>query len=99
MLVKFFGKFSSEVELRVSDRKVADHWFDSRTGKASLCPWERHFTLTSHWGEAVHPLWWPSLTKDLQTEPKKVLCVAVVRQMQRAWFLRTNERLEQFSAL
>ena len=26
-----------------SDQKVADHWFDSRTGDASLCPWERHF--------------------------------------------------------
>ena len=25
-----------------------------------------------HWSQAVYPLWWPSLTKDLQTELKKV---------------------------
>ena len=36
---------SSEVERRASDRKVTDPWFDSRTGNASLCPWERFFTF------------------------------------------------------
>ena len=28
-------------------------------------------------GQAVYQLWWPSLTKDLQTEPKK-RCSALV---------------------
>ena len=37
----------SVVDRRASDRKVDDPWFDSRTGKASLCPWERHFRLVS----------------------------------------------------
>ena len=32
------------VERLVSDRKVADSRFDSLTGHASLCSWERHFT-------------------------------------------------------
>ena len=29
------------VQRRVSDRKIGDSWFNSRTGTASLCPWER----------------------------------------------------------
>ena len=29
------------IERRVSDRKVADPWFDSQTGNALLCSWER----------------------------------------------------------
>ena len=33
------------VEHRVSDRKVADSWFDSRAGNASLRRWKRHLTL------------------------------------------------------
>ena len=80
-------------------KKVADPWFESRSGNASLCPWERHFTLISHWGRAVYPLWWPSLTKDLQTEPKKMLYVGVVKQTQNAWFMRTlytgQKKIEQ----
>ena len=44
------------VERRVSDRKVSDSRFDSGAGKASLCPWKRHFTHISHWGQAVHPV-------------------------------------------
>ena len=35
----------------------------------------------------IYPLWWPRLTKDLQTELKKVLCVGVVRQTRSAWFI------------
>ena len=35
-------------------------------------------TLRFHWGQAVYWLWWPSLTKDLQTEPKKAICFGVV---------------------
>ena len=62
----------------VGDRKVADSWFDSPTGNVSLCPWERHFTITSNGtDQAVYPLWWPSLTRDLRTEPEKMLCVGV----------------------
>ena len=72
------------VERYASDRKVADPWFDSQTGNASLCPRERHFALIFHCGQALFPLWWPSLTKDLQTEHEKVLCVGVVRQTQSA---------------
>ena len=71
------GSDSSVVEPRVSDRKVADSWFDSRPGSASLHPWERHCILISHCGQAVCPQWWPSLTKDLQTEPK-LGCSALV---------------------
>ena len=42
---------SSVVERRAGDRKAADLWFDSRTGNASLYPWERHFTPVSHWAK------------------------------------------------
>ena len=28
----------------------------------------------------------------MQTEPKKMICVDVVGQMQSAWFIRANER-------
>ena len=59
------------IELWVSNRKVADPWFDSRTGNALLRPWDSLFTLIFHWSQAVYPIWWPSLTKDLQTKPKK----------------------------
>ena len=42
-------------------------------------------------GPIVYWLWWPSLTKDLQTEPqKRVPCVGVVGQTQSVWFTRTN---------
>ena len=45
-----------------------------------------------HWGQAVYPLWWPSLTKDRQTRTLENP-VAVVKQTQSAWFLmvHTNE--------
>ena len=39
--------------------------------QCALCSWERHFTPISHLGQAVYSLWWPTLTKDLQTEPQK----------------------------
>ena len=42
-------------------------------------------------GQTVYPLWWPNLTIDLQTEPKKVLCGGLVRQTQSAWLEQTNE--------
>ena len=85
------GGDSPVVENRTSDPKVAGFWFDSRTSNASLCLWERYFTLISYWSQAVYPLWWSSLTKNLQTEPQKVLCVGMVRQAQGARFIHTNE--------
>ena len=45
----------------------------------------------SHWDQAVYELWWPSQTKDLQTEPKEVLCVGVVEKRHSAWFTPTDE--------
>ena len=44
-------------ELRVCDRKIAGFRFDSRTGMASLCLWERHFLRISLWDQAVYLLW------------------------------------------
>ena len=61
----------SVVKHRVCDRKVADSRFDSRAANASLRPWEKHFTPISYRSQAIYPLWWLSLTKDLQTEPTK----------------------------
>ena len=61
-----------------NDQKVADCRFDYRTGNAVYCYWERRFKFIFHWGEAVNLLLWPSQTKDLLTEPKKVICVGVV---------------------
>ena len=40
------------VEHRASDRKVADPWFDSRTGNVSLCSWERQFMHIFRWGRS-----------------------------------------------
>ena len=43
-----------------------------KSGITLLCPSEKHLSLISHyWGQAVYMSWWPSLTKDLQTEPQK----------------------------
>ena len=36
---------SNQIERRATDRKVADSRFNSRTGNASLCPWERQVTV------------------------------------------------------
>ena len=58
--------------LQTSFRNSLKFW--QTTGNA-LCSWERHayFSL----GQTVYPLWWPSLTKDLQTVPQKE-CSALV---------------------
>ena len=69
------------LERQVYDRKVLDSRCDSRTVNA----------LYPHWGQAVGRLWRPSLTKDLQTEPQKVLSVVVLRQMHSVWFIRTDK--------
>ena len=82
---------AQSIKRRICDRKVADSRFDSRTGNASLCPWERHLTLIFHWTRVIHPLWGPRLTKDLQTELKKVLFVGVVRQTQSGLFVFMND--------
>ena len=49
-------------------------WRTSRQA-SMLCPWARHITGCLHlhvadrWGgQAVYPLWWSSLTIDMQTE-------------------------------
>ena len=49
-------------------------WRTSRQVRL-LCPWARHLTgrlrlyvVDRWWGQAVYPSWWPSLTKDMQTE-------------------------------
>ena len=59
------GGDSLEAERQASDQKFAESRFDSRFDNVSLCPWERHFTLIAHWGQAIYPLWWSNLTKDL----------------------------------
>ena len=63
---------SQLVQRRISDRKVTGSRFDSRTGYA-LCIFRRKLYAYFHSRpstQAVYPLWWASLTKDLQTEPK-----------------------------
>ena len=45
---------------------VADPWFNSRS-----CLRKRHITLIFQWCQAVYPLWWPSVMKDLQQNSKK----------------------------
>ena len=67
------------LDRRASNRKVADFRFDSQTGNSLLCPWEKQRVFPiSDWGKAIYLLRWPSLTKNLQTEPKSMLCVGVV---------------------
>jgi len=49
---------------------LTDQAKDGHNNKPAECPWERH--LKPHfpsWGQAVNLSRWPSLTKDLQTEP------------------------------
>jgi len=65
------------------NRKVTKPWFDSWCGSASLYPWD----------QAVYSSWWPSLTKDMQTEP---FCVGVVWQTQ-SIMVHTGENEIKFS--
>ena len=48
------GDDSSAVERSGGDRKIANLWFDSRTGNASFCPGKRYFTFISRLGQAVY---------------------------------------------
>jgi len=54
-----------------SNRKIVKPWFDSLCGSASLCPCKGKYCFPP-WTQAIYPLWWPSLTKDVQTE--QLLC-------------------------
>ena len=48
------GGDNSMVERRVGDWMVADPWFDSKTGNASLRPGKRRFIIISHWDLAIY---------------------------------------------
>ena len=85
---------SSVVDCQVSDRKVADSWFDSRAGNALLRLWERHFYANFPLG--------PSSLHGVVTQPDKrlanrsqegVLCIGVLRQTQSVWFIQTDKPL------
>ena len=68
-----------------ADRKVAISRFDFQTGNASFCPRKETWKIISRWGQAVYLLKWSSLTKGLQTDPKKVYfaLVSLDRRSQR----------------
>ena len=75
------------VERCLSDRKIADWRFDSRTGNALLRPWGKHFSLTSHWGQALLRVVTQLDERLANRILKRVLCNGVVRQMQNAGFI------------
>ena len=59
-------------------RSVHKVWRTSRKA-CLLCPWARHLTGCLHlhvadrWrGQAIYSSWWPSLTKDMQTNHELV---------------------------
>ena len=53
--------------------------------------------LIFYWGLAVYLSWWSYLTKHLQTEPKKdVYSVDELRQTPNAWFMRTNQSINEY---
>ena len=49
-----------------------------------------------HWAQAVSPLWWPSLTKDLQMEPKKVAALLGCGLTSTECLVHTNKQAAQF---
>ena len=58
-------------------------WRTSRQA-CLLCPWARHLTgrlrlyvADRWWGRAVYPSWWPSLTKDMQTEHELIRVIII----------------------
>ena len=90
------GSASSVIRVSGSGRKITDSRFDSRTGNAFLCPWEKkQNAYNCHWGQAVYSLWWSSLTKYLQTEPKRVVCVLRLNAECLGSYERTNERTKR----
>ena len=68
---------------------VADPWFDSRTGNASLSHWEDNLRLFPI-GTAVVVQPDKRLTNTAQN---KMVCGGVVRQTQSSLVIRTNERI------
>ena len=59
-------------------------WRTSRQA-CLLCPWARHLTgrlrlyvADRWWGRAVYPSWWPSLTKDMQTEHELIRVIIIL---------------------
>ena len=83
------GGDSSVLKHRVCNRKVAGSIPELTMGRCVLGKDVSRLFLTA--ARAVYSLWWPNLTKNLQTEPKKALRVDEVRQAQSAWFISTNE--------
>ena len=75
--------------VRVHDQKVTDS--RSRTGNASLCPWERHFTLISLWGPSSLLVVVAQPDKRLANRTKKG-CSALVRLAEKECQVYTNER-------
>ena len=73
----------------VGDRKAADSRFDSQTGSALLCPWERHFTLISHWDQAGNWSWCPTSRKIGKQNQKRCIGVAV-RYTQSACYVHSD---------
>ena len=88
---------SSVIRVKGSGRRVTDSRFDSRTGNAFLCPWEKKLNAyISHWGQAVNSWWWPSQMKDLQIEPKRVICVLRLNAQCLGSYERTNQTTCRF---
>ena len=68
------------VERGVSNRKVSDSRFDSRTGNVLLCSWERQLTFVYHGGAQSTSCGEPARRKTFNKNLKIVLGVGVVRQ-------------------
>ena len=59
-----------DIERRDSNWKVAGSLVRFLNWQCVVVSLERHFTLIAQWDQAVDPLWWSTLTKNLQTETK-----------------------------
>ena len=75
------------VERQVRYRKAAGFLFDSELTIVELLFLGKNLNLRVRWGQPVHPLWWPGLTKDGHTQLKTD---ALRRQMQSACPIRIN---------
>ena len=72
------------VERRVSEKKVADSRFDSRTGNVSVCGWREPLRVFLIGAKQSTHHGYPFIAKDMQ---KRVLYVRAVRQTQSACFI------------
>ena len=89
------GGDSSVVERRVSDRKVADSRFDSRAGKAQLCPKKIHLTYISHRGPSSLPFVVAQPDERIANRTQKRALRSALVWLDFAlsnWFIRTNKR-------